>query len=235
MVFCGRIGYTEVRQGGRHMEKVSVQAADKAALLQYGLEAHRLSGVQASAFAQKEVLLRQGEEMECLYLVVEGTAKICINARNGKNLIMCYYVSDGILGDVELMRTDRSASTTVIAVSPLRAIAIPIGSNEAYLKNNLAFMNRIAASLSEKLIGSSTAHAASALYTSEERLCAYILMAERHGFFSDILTEVAQSVGMSYRHVFRVVNALCADGVLEKTECGYKVLDRSQLRRRSSE
>ena len=166
------------------MKKGQLQARDREALGRYGLDSSKLSGAGEMAFEPGEFLVRQGEILTCLYIVTMGTAKVCINAHNGKNLIICYYVSSGILGDAELMQSDRSAFTTVAAVSPLRLIAIPLAGNEAYCRGNLAFMNSIAASLSEKLISSAAARAASALYTSEERLCAYILMATQQELIS---------------------------------------------------
>lgn len=217
------------------MKKEELTAEDLEELCRYGLEPEGMRGVQALSLEPKELLLRQGEIMDCLYILHGGTARVCINARNGKNLIICCYVSRGVLGDVEVMRADRRASTTVIAVLPLRLVAIPILMNEAYLKGNLAFMNSIAASLSEKLLTSGNAHAASALYTSEERLCSYILMAEHGGVFSDVLADTAQSVGMSYRHLCRVIGGLCAEGILQKTECGYKIIDRGLLLEKSAE
>jgi len=217
------------------MQKEALLAEDRAELAGYGLDPGRIPGVHVLTLEPKETLLRQGEAMDLMYVVRGGTARVCINARNGKNLIICYYISRGILGDVELMRADRRASTTVVAVSPLRLITIPIESSRAYLRGNLAFMNFIAESLSEKLLNSSSAHAASALYSSEERLCSYILMTEHGGTFSDVLSDAAQSVGMSYRHLFRVINSLCDDGILKKTASGYRILDRELLRARSAD
>lgn len=216
------------------MKKEELLTEDRRELLKYGLEPDELSGIHVLSLEPKEPLLGQGETMECLYILCRGTARVCTNARNGKNLIICYYVSHGILGDAELMRSDRSASTTAIADSPLRMIAIPIAQNEAYLKGNLAFMTSVAENLAEKLLNSSSVHAASALYTSEERLCSYILMSQHNGLFTDVLNDVAQSVAMSYRHVFRIIGALCADGILEKTESGYKILDLGRLHEKSA-
>lgn len=217
------------------MKKCRLSAEDLELLKQYGLEQSKLAGICALDVSAGETLLRQGEMLDDLYIVQGGTAKVCINSRSGKNLIICYYVSDGIFGDVELMSDVRAASTTVIAVSALRVAAVPIGSNEEYLKGDLAFMNVIAAGLAGKLARSSAAYAASALSTGEERLCAYILRTEHNGIFADVLSDVAQYVGMSYRHVFRVINSLCAVGILEKTDRGYRILDRDALRTRSAQ
>ncbi|MDD3411644.1 MAG: helix-turn-helix domain-containing protein, partial [Eubacteriales bacterium] len=148
-------------------------------------------------------------------------------------LILCYYVSSGILGDVELMLPDRTATSTVIALSPFRCVCVPFRQNAARLTQNIGFMNHVAAGLSQKLVVSSGSYAASALNTAEERLCAYILAAARDGLFTEVLSEVAQSVGMSYRHLFRVIGRLCGEGVLQRTDGGFRILDPTLLKAKS--
>ena len=72
-----------------------------------------------------------------------------------------------------------------------------------------------------------------ALFTAEVRLSRYILGAAEGGVFRDVMTDVACSVGISYRHLYRTLAALCADGILEKTPAGYKILDPNALQARA--
>ena len=205
-----------------------------AALKEYGLEGVALSGCHIRRYEAGEGMVQQGEDIEALLYVCSGSAKVCINARNGRHLIICYYISSGILGDVELL-TETPAMDTVTALSPVKCVAVPVARNREVLLGCLPFVLRMGREVSGKLIYSSRAHTVSALFTSEERLCSYLLMAERDGVVREYLTEVAQSVGISYRHVFRIVGVLCREGLLERTESGFRILDREGLRRRSCE
>ena len=54
-------------------------------------------------------------------------------------------------------------------------------------------------------------------------------------FLLQFHTEVAQSVGISYRHVFRILGELCREGILERTKSGFRIRDRERLRQRSCE
>ena len=112
---------------------------------------------------------------------------------------------------------------------------IPFQRNALYLKSNVRFLNRLGSELALKLIRSSQNFVSASLYSGEERLCAYILQTSHNGIFSDILTDTACSVGMSYRHMFRLLNRLCEDGVLEKWENGYRILDRESLAEKATE
>lgn len=214
------------------MKKTSTITAQNLLLEQYGLNLSALHDCTLCTFDYGEVILNQGEPVEYLFIVAQGKIKVSILAANGKDLTLCYYIDSGILGDVEIMQDNKFASATSIAAVPSVCMRIPLAMNEEYLTCNIKFMNLLAKGLSTKLLKSSNAHISSALYTGEERLCSYILIAEHKGVFADILTDVSRSIGISYRHLFRVLNDMCQRGVLEKTESGYVILDRQYLKKK---
>ncbi len=217
------------------METAALNPAGIRALNAYDLNPDLLSGCRLHRYFSGETIFRQGCALETLLFVIRGTAKVCLNARNGRNLILCYYASEGMLGDVEFATGESAATTTVIAVTDFLCAAVPLLENAELLKGNLAFMNRVAEGLSRKLLRSCDAHVASALYTSEQRICSYILMARQNGWFREYLTDAAQTVGVSYRHVLRIMNALCEAGILGKTDSGYKIENMKALQNRSCE
>ena len=198
-------------------------------LADFGLDSKTLSGCRRFRAAPGETVFRQGMVLDCLYLLEKGRAKVCVSAQNGKNLIVCFYQSDGILGDAELMTGRREASATVIALTPLQLVGVPLDRNLDALLGNVRFLNKLGRNLSEKLLRSSDAHADAALRSGRERLCVYIRNNAHNGLFTDVLNDAAQSAGMSYRHLFRVLHALCAEGVLQRTPLGYRVLDPGRL------
>ncbi len=214
------------------MTKHPITADGRSALKKYGLVLRDINDCALCHFKTGEIILNQGIPVDQLFIVIQGKVKVCMLAGNGKDLTLCYYISNGILGDIELMQEDKSASATSIAALPSICIRIPLSRNLTYLLNNTIFMNQVARGLSTKLLNSSNAHIASALYSSEERLCSYILMAEHNGLFTDILSDVSKSIGISYRHLFRVLNDLCQSGILERRESGFKILDKQYLLRK---
>ena len=64
---------------------------------------------------------------------------------------------------------------------------------------------------------------ANTFYPAEIRLCRYILDAADKLWFRDIMTDVACSVGVSYRHLYRMMGTLCREGILDKTASGYRI------------
>lgn len=215
------------------MTKQPITEEGRAILETYGMDLKAIVDGALCHFEAGETILKQGELVEHLFIVILGKIKVCKLAANGKDLTLCYYISNGILGDVEFLQEDKAAAATSIVATPTQCIRIPVTLNVDYLMHNITFMNQVAKGLSAKLLNSSSAHISSALYSGEERLCSYILMAEHNGLFSDVLTDVSQSIGISYRHLFRILNTMCRNGVLEKRESGYMILDRKYLMKKT--
>lgn len=206
---------------------------------------HRLAGYDVTGvdlrdavslrFQPGEAILREGMPMEYLLFVISGKAKVCSAAANGKDLILCYYISEGIVGDEELMSGTHISSATISAITEFRCIGLPYAKYADILKTNLAFVNRVGRELAVKLLRSSRNSTVIALHSGEERLCAYILQTAQGDVFSETLTDVACSIGTSYRHMLRMLNRLCAQGVLRKQAPGYRIADRPELIRRKSD
>lgn len=205
---------------------------DSALLLQYGLELQKLSGCSRRSYAFGERIVSEGMPIEFLYIVKSGRAKVCVSAPNGKNAILCFYISNGLMGDVEFFSGTACASTTVLVLEPMECIAIPITVNRKYLTRSSAFNHFAARQLAEKLLQRGNSVMESTLYTAENRLCRYILAASNGIYFRDVMTDVAYSIGVSYRHLYRMMGTLCQDGVLEKNSSGYRISNLEELKRR---
>ena len=182
---------------------------------------------------QGQAITREGVEIENLALVVSGMAKVYRTAPNGRNLILCYYLSDGVIGEIELLTRRKLATSTVTAISEFECVVIDSEICAAELKTNIPFSNKLGTTLAEKLERSTDNYVLAALCSAEERLCTYILRNAPTGLFRDLLTDVACSVGTSYRHVFRLLSELCNEGILRKSESGFEIMNREELIRRS--
>lgn len=215
------------------MKKLPLKKENIARLAEYGLQNIPADACFRLCFLPGEEVLREGTPISWLFIVVSGRAKVCRTASNGKSLILCYYISDGMIGEVELMIRQELAISSIIAITDFECIAVNYKNCIAELKNNIGFLNKVGVELAEKLARSTEDFTSSALYTGEQRLCAYILQTSHHNLFSDILTDVSCLVGLSYRHMFRLLGQLCEDGVLDKRESGYYILNRKELVRRS--
>ena len=176
-----------------------------------------------------EFLSHAGEPMDCIYFVISGKAKVFLNLSSGKQLLLAYFTSKGIIGDIELMTNKPTNYTTVQAVTEFACIALPLNLYADSLKSNNAFVNYIAIELAEKLTQRVVNGAITTLQPVESRVCAYISQTASNGFFYEQLTDVAVVVGASYRHLLRCLGKLCKDGVLVKEAQGFLIADQRRL------
>lgn len=216
------------------MEEIfTLTEAEQAAMRRYGLAPEKLTGCSARIYSFGERIISAGETCGRLFIVTQGRAKVGVTAPNGKDLILCFYLSDGLMGDLEMFCGAETNTTSVTAAGALHCIAIPVASNFAYLDGNLAFTKIAASELAKKLLRSSNSVVESTLYTAEIRLCRHILAASDSGCFRDTMTNTAHSIGVSYRHLYRMMGSLCREGLLKKTDAGYRILDGAGLERRA--
>ena len=214
------------------MKKQKINEKDRELLLQYGLQGIDLKQAAHLIFEQGEYISHAGEPIDSIYFVVSGKAKVFLSLSSGKQLLLAYFTSKGIIGDIELMTNKPSNYTTVQAVTEFSCIALPLNVYANILKSNNAFINHVAAELAEKLMQRAINGTITTLQPLEARLCAYISQGANGDFFCEKLTEVAMVVGASYRHLLRCLDKLCAEGVLVKetrSSSGFRIADRKAL------
>lgn len=204
-------------------------------LKHYGLSRSHLTDVRLLSYPRGEFICMEGQPLSYMYIVVTGKAKVYCTIENGKSHLLCFYRSGGTIGELELMADRNHAQSTVEAITDLLCIAIPIGTNKAYLRSNVDFLNSVGHILARKLARSSNNTVHIILYPLETRLCSYIFIANQNGIFHEKLTETAELLGSSYRHLLRALNELVRDQVLIKVGHDYKIIDPVELKNRSKD
>lgn len=211
-------------------EKIRPIHIDK--LKQYGLEITNTTDatdIHVFRFNKNEVVLREGHQMDYLMFVVSGRAKVYSTAENGRDLLLSYYLADGIIGDLELMLDEYTARTTMIALTDFVCIALPYEKWATTLRANNRFLNAVGYALSTKLLESSGKGVATALHGGETRLCAYLSNASHDGIIDEPLTNISSAIGLSYRQTLRILKKLCTEHTLMKVDQGYKIIDKKSL------
>lgn len=216
------------------MQKQKLPAQYVPALAEYGLDWIDPSAAVLLRYDRCEWLLRAEQEIPYLYILLSGKAKVCMSDESGRNLLLCYYVSEGIMGDIELMMGRREAISSVQAVSSVVCIGLPLHVYANELLSHLPFVLRAAKGLAIKLHSSVSNTTEIILRPFETRLCEYLLQTAQNGVFSERLIDVAEQLGVSYRHLLRSLKALCEEGLLEKRSDGYHIMKEAQLREKAA-
>jgi CRP/FNR family putative post-exponential-phase nitrogen-starvation transcriptional regulator len=213
------------------MEKETLSAGHVSVLAEYGLENTDIADMSVFRYKSGEFIIRQGYPCPYVLLVLGGRMKVFNTVPSGRTLLFCYDTKSGVIGEVEFASDSETAASSVQAVTDVSCLAIPRARYKNELKSNIAFMNAVSAALAQKLYRSSSNSAAAILHPLSSRLCSYIAMTNTDGCFREKLTETAEMLGTSYRHLLRTLDGLCANGILEKTPRGYLIRDEAALRR----
>lgn len=88
-----------------------------AKLAEYGLANVPREKCACLLFEPGETVLSEGEPIHWYSVVVSGRAKVCRTAPNGRTLTIWNYVSEGVIGEIELLTGQEVTSTEIIAVS----------------------------------------------------------------------------------------------------------------------
>ena len=216
------------------MQKQKLPEQYASALAEYALDWLDLSAAVLIRFERCEWMLLAEQEISYLYVMLSGKAKVCMSDAGGRNLLLCYYVSEGIMGDVELMMGRHEAISSVQAVSPVVCIGLPLSVYAPALLSHLPIALRAAKGLAIKMHDSVASTTEIILRPFEARLSSYLLQSAQGGVFSERLIDVAEQLGVSYRHLLRALKALCEEGVLEKRKDGYHILKETELRKKAT-
>ena len=201
------------------------------------------------SFSDGEYLCREGEAAGFLHFLVDGRCKVTRFLGNGKESLICFYRNFAVLGEVELIDglfrknspltecwplpevEDASAATTnVQAIGPCWCLCLPMESAQETLMDSAFFLRYLCGHLSQKLTRSIRNLSISLNYPVDERLASYIACVCQGEFFQDNYTHLAEYLGCSHRQLLRVLHRFCEEGILEKRQRAYRILDRERLK-----
>jgi CRP-like cAMP-binding protein len=175
------------------------------------------------SFDQGELICSQGDVSQYLYVLVKGKVKIYTTSSEGKTLILTFKTPLEIIGDIEYVRNIEIINT-VEAVSPLLMIGIEYRWLHKYGKNHAPLLQFLLDIITQKFHMNSNSLRLNVMYPVEVRLASYLLSVcfdESDEHFSGQLStgslkDAANLIGTSYRHLNRVIQRFCAEGMVDR-------------------
>jgi len=174
-------------------------------------------------FSCNEYIVRFDEDIRCLFLLLDGRAKIYLVHENGKR---------ALIGELSLIEAEEH-SKDVVAINDCTCLAIPLASAKKQLLEDNAFFLDLSKYVGDKLLKRTEHYTAMQDYELKNRLAKYILQIENNGYFQEKLTETAEYVGVSYRHLLYTLNKFREEGLLEKRGRQYFIVSKEALEKLS--
>lgn len=187
-------------------------------------------------FEEGEIICAQGDPRSHLYILVKGKVKIFTTSTEGNKLILSFKSPLEIVGDIEFIQ-DIEMINTVEAVTPVSMVRIHYDWLNKYASDHPPFLQFLLKIITRKFHIKNNSFVFNLMYPVEVRLASYLLSisfdesnADFQGRLSTAnLKDAAGLIGTSYRHLNRVLNQLCEEGLIERTKEFIFVKDSKRL------
>lgn len=200
---------------------------------------HHLS---LKCFERGEHLCDQGDTPHDLYVLVKGRVKVYTTSAEGKTLILSFKSPLELIGDIEYVRGTEIVNT-VEAVSAVDVLAVPYRWLRKYGQSDPQLLQFLLDHITRKFYVKSHAMSFNLMYPVEVRLASYLLSVsleegnaeQSEPLNQETLMDAANLLGTSYRHLNRVLQQFCAEGLIERSKGGVLVKNRDGLSRRAGQ
>lgn len=168
-----------------------------------------------------EQIMTEGGEVRSLMILVSGTARISSLSPEGKLAVIAEARPPHLLGDIEYLQ-NRPVLHDVYAKGAVRLISVPVCALGGEMES-LNFYRLVCSSLMRKLYNTSSAYSRALLYPAKNRLAAYLLENSADGKVYMRGRAVAGLLGITPRHLSRLLGDFRRSGVLKP--CGAKTYE----------
>lgn len=96
---------------------------------------HLLQMLRHRQVGRGEVIVREGEESDCFYLILSGKAKVIIRNSDEREFIISFLKSGEFFGEMGML-DNQPRSATVVAVTPCELLLVGKSDFEAFLSGN---------------------------------------------------------------------------------------------------
>lgn len=173
-------------------------------------------------FANNEMIQQEAVPMTYFYLLLSGKAKIIKDQANGKRALLQFLHTGDSIGDLTLVGAEKQPKT-VIALGQTSCIGIPIQLAKEQLMQDPLFVQALAKEIGEKLLLRMEYYTLQQTYPLDLRLAMLLLEASVADQYQEKMTETAEFLGVSYRHLTFTLKRFKEQGFVQKQAQGYHI------------
>lgn len=174
-------------------------------------------------YERNEKIVSQAAKLDYLFILLSGKARIIQQEPNGKNLILQFLEAGDFIGELTLVKAEE-APKDVIAIGSVRCLAIPLKVVENSLMKDAAFPIFIAQYIGKKLLLRMEHFSNAQTFELKYRLAALLLEVSVNNQYNENNTQIADYLGVSYRHLIHTFKYLRENGYIERNNTGYEIV-----------
>ena len=179
-------------------------------------------------FQKGDLLLRAGEISDYFFFLVEGQLKVYNYSPDGKIIFLSQLVPFQVIGEIASL-WGWEATANVEASSKVRCIGIHLDKHRDDLLNDLVFLRFLSQKMALKTISNNKYFSSTVFDSLDSRLAALLVVNAIDGKVEQKLSEWAELLCITYRHLLRTLNKFVEKGILAKQDKYYILIDREML------
>lgn len=184
-----------------------------------------------------EVIFNEGDVMNGVYCIKEGTCKLVKMNSNGKDTIIKLITKGELLGQTSIL-TEEKSTLSAIAVDDMRVCFIPKNEILGFIDNNKSFLFEVTKNICKNLNDATNFAVNHTHKTVKERLAISLLEilnsagTDNEGYLNLQLTreEIASMVGTATESCIRLLAELKKENLIDLKGKKIKILQLNELR-----
>lgn len=186
-------------------------------------------GFRLISFPKRTFLYSRPEHRKYAYFLVSGSLRVYATGAGGQQMLVRRCDSFIFLGDMELFGYEEP-SNMVETTTACMFVAFDIVLLGERLLEDKRFLRFLGASLAEKMNYFARNQFHRQTISGHQKVISYVLkIGGEHGYFRKNLRQTAEVLGISYRHLHRILGELVEAGVLMRSERGYEIKEIRRL------
>jgi len=180
-------------------------------------------------FRKNDFIIQEGFLNDYLFFLISGIAKCFTYSRNGKSQFISYvksHESAGIAGSM----WGNMPHCSVLAIENCLCLALPLHNLRQELLSDVIFLRYLCNELRKCLLDNNRYLQVSQCTSVESKISSLLLASEVDGISHIDLSSTSEIAGTTYRHVLRILNKFCSDGVIKKKNKNYIIINQEYLR-----
>ena len=175
-----------------------------------------------------DFVVREGNLPAYLFYLAKGRAKLYVTLANGRIALVDFLSAPCFIGEIEVL-DDMHQSRAVQAIEECWCLALPIKQCRAQLLDDALFLRHVCLGLVKKNILNIVTSTRNQSFPLINRLAAFILLTQNAEVYKEKHTQVAEYLGVTYRHLLYVFAKLGEQGILSRQKEGYLIKNRAAL------
>lgn len=171
-------------------------------------------------FKNGEFITKEMDELTYLFIILEGRAKVIATQDNGKRIILQFLRTEDLIGDLTIIEAEETIKD-VISMGDTVCLGIPIDIIRNHVLTEPDFLLFLSRYIGKKLLLRMNHFKEQQTQELKVRLAKLLLEVSTNNEYHEKHTEIAEYLGVSYRHFMHTFKYFKEEALVTKNKKGY--------------